>query len=85
LENIAKVFPEIKDNFEGGTSVAWDEEPWSLGGTATYAPGELTLMFPHVATVERRVHFAGEHTSTIFTMEGAAQSGVRVAREINAT
>jgi monoamine oxidase len=33
---------------------------------------------------ESRVHFAGEHTSTLFVMEGAAQSGVRAAREVGA-
>jgi monoamine oxidase len=82
LENVSKVFPEMAENFEGGTSIVWDQEPWSLGAAAYYAPGEMTIMFPHVATVEGRVHFAGEHTSTLFVMEGAAQSGVRVAREI---
>jgi monoamine oxidase len=72
------------ENFEGGTSVVWDEEPWSLGAGAYYAPGEMTTMFPHVASVEGRVHFAGEHTSELFVMEGAAQSGVRAAREVGA-
>ena len=84
LENVSKVFPEMTENFEGGTSVVWDQEPWSLGASAYYAPGEMTTMFPHVASVEGRVHFAGEHTSTLFVMEGAAQSGVRVAHEIGA-
>jgi monoamine oxidase len=83
LQNVARVFPEMPENFEGGTSVAWDNEPWSMGGTATYGPVEMTALFPHVATVEGRIHFAGEHTSTIFTMEGATESGVRAAREIN--
>jgi monoamine oxidase len=72
------------ENFEGGTSIAWEAEPWSLGATAYFGPGEMTAMFPHVGTVEGRVHFAGEHTSTLFVMEGAAQSGVRAAREIGA-
>jgi monoamine oxidase len=82
LRNVSKVFPEMAENFEGGTSIVWDQEPWSLGAAAYYAPGEMTTMFPHVATVEGRVHFAGEHTSTLFVMEGAVQSGVRVAHEI---
>lgn len=83
LEDVSKVFPEMAENFDGGTSVVWDEEPWSLGAAAYFAPGEMISMFPHVATVEGRVHFAGEHTSPIYVMEGAAQSGVRAAREIN--
>jgi monoamine oxidase len=84
FDNVSKVFPEMRENFEGGTSIAWEAEPWSLGATAYFGPGEMTAMFPHVGTVEGRVHFAGEHTSTLFVMEGAAQSGVRAAREIGA-
>jgi monoamine oxidase len=84
LENVSKVFPEMAENFEGGTSIAWEAEPWSLGASAYFGPGEMTTMFPHVATVEGRVHFAGEHTSTLFVMEGAAQSGVRAAGEVGA-
>jgi monoamine oxidase len=83
LESTSRIFPEIVENFEGGMSVLWDEEPWSLGAAAYYAPGEMTTMFPHVATPEGRVHFAGEHTSLLYVMEGAAQSGVRAAQEIN--
>jgi monoamine oxidase len=85
VKNVARIFPEISSNFEGGTSIVWDQEPWSLGCAAYYAPGEMTAMFPHVATPEGRVHFAGEHTSLLYVMEGAAQSGMRVAQEINAT
>ena len=84
LENVTKIYPEMAENFEGGTSVVWDDEPWSLGAAAYYAPGEMTTMFPHVARPEGRVHFAGEHTSELFVMEGAAQSGVRAAREVGA-
>jgi monoamine oxidase len=43
--------------------------------------GEL---WPHVATPEGRVHFAGDHTSPwIRWMQGALHSGNRVAREID--
>ena len=84
LQHATKVFPEMAENFEGGTSVVWDEEPWSLGCAAYFAPGEMTTMFPHVATPQGRVHFAGEHTSEIYVMEGAAQSGVRAAHEVGA-
>jgi monoamine oxidase len=82
LGQVSRVFPEIEENFEGGTSVAWDQEPWSMGGCAYYRPGELTTLFPFVARAEGRVHFAGEHTGRIFTMEGAAESGIRAAREV---
>jgi monoamine oxidase len=70
-------------HFERGRSICWNEEQWSLGAWAYYGPGEMTSMFPHVATPEGRVHFAGEHTSTLYVMEGAAQSGARCVQEIN--
>jgi monoamine oxidase len=83
LKYVSNIYPEIVENFEGGSSVAWDEEPWSRGGLAYYGPGEMTSMFPDVATIEGRVHFAGEHTSPLYVLEGAAQSGLRAAREID--
>jgi monoamine oxidase len=83
-ENLTRVFPEIAQEFAAGTSVCWDAEPFARGAWAYYAPGEMHTMLPHVATPEKRVHFAGEHTASVYLMEGAAQSGVRAAQEINA-
>jgi monoamine oxidase len=77
-----KVHPGFAASFKSGASMAWDEEPWSLGAWAYYAPGEMKEFFPHVAQAEGRVHFAGEHTATDMTLEGAAQSGRRAAAEI---
>ena len=86
VEYMDKVHPGLRQNFEGGTSVCWDDDPWSLGAWAYYAPGEMTTLFPHVAKPEGRVHFAGEHTSGLgATLEGAVQSGIRAANEITAT
>jgi monoamine oxidase len=82
LEYIGKVYPELDENVEGGTSFSWDDEPWSLGAWAYYAPGEMATMFPNVVTPEGRIHFAGEHTATNMTVEGAVQSGMRAAREV---
>ncbi len=44
----------------------------------------MSSFFPHVAARDGRVHFAGEHTSTLNLMEGAVESGQRAAAEINA-
>jgi monoamine oxidase len=84
LDNVVKVFPEMSEQFEGGTSICWDEDPWTLGAWAFYGPGEMTTLFPHVATPAGRVHFAGEHTSTLYVADGAAQSAIRAVQEINA-
>ena len=41
---------------------------------------------PVISRVEGRIHFAGEHTSKLSTsMDGALESGARVAQEINAS
>jgi monoamine oxidase len=45
----------------------------------------MNSLFPDVATPDGRVHFAGEHTTSLCAMEGAVQSGLRVAQEISAT
>jgi monoamine oxidase len=79
---VDKVHPGFAADFKGGTSVVWDEEPWTLGAWAYYAPGEMEQFFPHVAKAEGRVHFAGEHTGSDMTLECAAQSGHRAATEI---
>ena len=85
LENVGRVYPGMGEAYAGGSSVCWDQEPFALGGWAYYAPGEMNSLFPHVAVPDGRIHFAGEHTASTAFAEGAAQSGLRVAQEINAT
>lgn len=82
LRYFDKVHPGFAANFKAGASLVWDEEPWSLGAWAYYAPGEMKELFPHVARAEGRIHFAGEHTASDMTLECAAQSGHRAAAEI---
>ncbi len=84
-ENLDRVFPGVKSHFEVGTSVDWTNNPWAGGAYAWWHPGQLTTWMPELAKPEGRVHFAGEHTSLLGrTMEGAAESGARVAREVHA-
>ena len=85
LSEIEKVYPAIRKNFEGGTSVCWDEEKWSRGAYAWFKPGQMIELLPHISRPEGRIHFAGEHASSWpGWMQGAFQSGHRAAREINA-
>ena len=71
------LFPGIRENCETAVQVCWDENPWSFGAQQI---GELPL---DVGTrVEGRLHFAGSHTSASGWMEGALESGYRVASEI---
>ena len=83
LDQASQVFPGLRSEFEGGTAVCWDDEPWSKGAYAWFKPGQMTALGPHLARPEGRVHFAGDHTSSRpGWMEGALVSGQRVAAEI---
>jgi len=79
-----RVFPAIRDHYEGGESVCWDEDEWARGAYAWFKPGQMESLMPHIARPEGRVHFAGDHTAPWpGWMNGALQSGARAAREVN--
>jgi monoamine oxidase len=84
VANLEKVYPGIKDYVEGGVSVRWQDDPWIGGGFAFWKPLQFSNWMPELATLEGRIHFAGEHTSVFArSQEGALESGNRAAREIN--
>lgn len=62
----------------------WPSDAWTGCGYSFPAPGEVTTVGPLLRAGLERLHFAGEHTSTRFPgyMEGALDSGARVARAI---
>jgi monoamine oxidase len=79
--------PGLGDVLEGGVTKCWGSDPYARGAWAWYAPGQMRTLYPHVATPEARVHFAGEHAGSPRlhgTMQGALESGRRVAEEIGA-
>jgi len=86
LEQAEMIYPGMRDHFEGGVTKCWDEDEWARGASAYYKPGQFASLLPHVARPEGRIHFAGEHTSVWIDgwMQGALESGNRVAREVNA-
>ena len=86
LEQVEMIYPGMRENFEGGVSKCWDDDEWTRGVGAYYKPGQFSSLLPHVARPEGRIHFAGEHTSVWIDawMQGALESGNRVAREVNA-
>ena len=84
LEQMEKVYPGMRENFEGGASKCWDEDEWARGDYAWFKPGQLSSLTPHIARPEGRTHFAGEHASAWpGWMQGALESGNRAAREVN--
>jgi len=86
LDHVDAVYPGMRKHFEGGVTKCWDDDEWARGASAYYKPGQFSSLLPHVARAEGRIHFAGEHTSVWIDgwMQGALESGDRVAREVNA-
>jgi monoamine oxidase len=83
LDGASRAFPSLPAQFEGGTSIAWSEEPWERGAYVWFKPGQMTTLAPHLAPAEGRIHFAGDHTTWLpGWMQGALASGRRVAAEI---
>lgn len=63
----------------------WTQEPWSLGGySAHMPPGVMTQYGQAIREPCDRIHWAGTETATEWCgyLDGALQSGVRVAREV---
>jgi monoamine oxidase len=84
LALVEKVLPRVRGEFEVGATKCWDEDEWARGAYAWYRPGQMQSLLPHVARPEGRIHFAGEHASSLFGwMQGAFESGNRAAREVN--
>jgi monoamine oxidase len=86
LEQVEMIFPGMREHFDGGVTKCWEEDEWARGAWCYYKPGQFSWLVPHVARAEGRIHFAGEHTSIWLGgwMQGALESGNRVAREVNA-
>jgi monoamine oxidase len=83
VSQLELVHPAIRTYVEGGSSICWDNEEWSRGAYAWFRPGQMTSLLPHIAAPEGRIHFAGDHTSPApGWMDGALQSGNRVAHEV---
>ncbi len=82
VENLEKLFGPA--GYEKSVSIVWDSDPLARGAFAWFKRGQMSTLLPHIATREGRVFFAGEHTSPWFGwMQGALQSGNRVAEEVN--
>lgn len=67
-----------------GATQSWMQNRYALGEAAVFAPGQFTELHPHIPGAEGNLHFAGEHTSLKHAwIEGAIESAVRVALEVN--
>lgn len=67
----------------GGFSRAWSAEPRYGGSYAVYRPGQITRFWDVLRRPIGRIWLAGEHVATwTGYLEGAVESGERVADEI---
>ncbi len=48
-----------------------------------FKPDQVKELTPYISTPEGRVHFAGEHVSTHAWIQGAIESGIHAAYEVN--
>jgi monoamine oxidase len=85
ISEIERLRPASKGTLEPGGFHSWWLDPHNAGDWAIFAPGQVTGLLPEMARPHGRVHFCGEHTAKMNRgMEGAMESGERVALEIAA-
>ncbi|MEQ2526674.1 flavin monoamine oxidase family protein [Robertmurraya yapensis] len=85
LKDLAKVYGNVVyEEFLQGISFNWSRNPYSAGCFTLFAPGQKTDFGDIIYQPEGRLHFAGEHTSSFHGwIEGAVESGIRAAFEVN--
>lgn len=85
LKNLAELYGnQVYSEFVSGASVSWSQSSYSCGAFTAFEPGQELELYPYIKIPEGRVHFAGEHTTvTHGWMQGAIESGIRVAYEVN--
>ncbi|MGX1983908.1 monoamine oxidase [Thermolongibacillus altinsuensis] len=85
LRNLAAIHgKQIYREFETGASHSWVRYPYSAGAFTMFKPEQAMELAPYISTPEGRVHFAGEHaSSTHGWIQGAIESGIHVAYEVN--
>lgn len=84
IENIAYIHPQIVQEYEGGASWSWHDDPYAGGAFAMFEPGQQTRLYADIIRPEGRIHFAGEHASLAHAwIQGSIESGLRAATEVN--
>lgn len=77
-------YPGLKGKIEVVHHQSWANERFSRGAYIQFAPGQVQTLVPHMASIEDKLHFAGEHTEFMYSgMESAIVSGLRAAQEVS--
>ena len=84
LDVLDQLYPGIARHFVKADFINWHNDPFARGSYSFPAPGQVTSIGPILEQGLGRLHFAGEHCCPAFVgyMEGALQSGVRLARRL---
>ena len=86
LDDVARIHPRIREEYEVGASHAWYADRWARGAFAMFAPEQQTDLQADIVRSEGRIHFAGEHCSLYHAwIQGALESGIRAAQTIHET
>ncbi|MCA0969523.1 flavin monoamine oxidase family protein [Halobacillus litoralis] len=85
LNTLSKIYgPQVYEQFLTCVVYNWSASPYSAGCFTLFTPGQTRDIANDIATPEGRLHFAGEHTSSFHGwIEGAVESGIRSAYEVN--
>jgi monoamine oxidase len=82
-EQMEIAHPGLATHVVGATVHCWDSAPFAKGAYAVFGPGEMKENVPVAPQAERRLHFAGCHTSyRPGFMHGAIASARRVVNEV---
>lgn len=80
---IESVRPAAKGQLEIAGFKSWQMDAFAAGAWAVWAPGQVTRLLEPLTQPFGRLHLCGEHTALANRgMEGAMESGERVALEI---
>jgi monoamine oxidase len=86
LSFLEELHPEMRKHLLKTASVCWDQDPWAGGAYSWFKPGQMTNLLPILGRPCGKIHFAGDHTSSLpGWMQGALESAHRAVAEILTT
>jgi monoamine oxidase len=83
VRDLERLRPAAKGKLKVMGYKSWYRDPFAAGDWAYWQPGQISDFARDLATPNGNIHFCGEHTAVSNRgMEGAMESGERVALEI---
>lgn len=83
-KNVLEIYPEA-GRPSATAGAVWQNERYTRGTYSAWAPGQVSAYWTALRRPVGRLYWAGEHTDSLTGyMEGAARSGRRAARAIDA-